>query len=355
MKKKSIIILASVVVICAVGLLCSQLFNWPVNTDNASGNIAKSSRFSRKTADAGMSNMQELLQNDKTYKDNMVAAYYVMQSRAEEFNTLVDLSNQVADPIYEFDEVLQEMNEAKPMIENVCASMAEAIKNLDTALSGDPCEELAESVTNSALAYTTLQKQNKLADKFIDVADKYLAKNDGSNELKFVRDQWVAYQQMTAALDNDKEAAAELEKKGYTLTSKETMSTLSSFNDNAQYVIIMYGEMQRMINIDSPMSDVVTSDGIGYLVNDAVKDGVSNVTHESVSNATHESVSNITKESVGFDMMRFDAFRSAVNEVVENGVPAVGYDAMRNNVHETISMIELNGEIPSMNYSDDNR
>ena len=67
--KKGIIILSTVVIACAVGFIVSPLVNWSVDESNASGDIAKSSRFSRKTAEAGLSNMEELLQSDENYKN----------------------------------------------------------------------------------------------------------------------------------------------------------------------------------------------------------------------------------------------------------------------------------------------
>ena len=56
---------------------------------------------------------------------------------------------------------------------------------------------------NAALADTTLQKENKLADRFIETTDKYLEAAEGDDRLKFVRDQWVDYQKMTAALEGE--------------------------------------------------------------------------------------------------------------------------------------------------------
>ena len=324
MKKKSIIILASVVVVCALGLLLSQIFNWPVNTDSTSGNIAKSSRFSRKTAEAGMSNMQELIQNDENYRNSVVAAYYVMQTRAQEFDVLVDLSNKAAGGIKEFEGVLKEMNEAKPMIDNVCASMADAGKNLNTALAGEPCDELAESVTNSALAYTTLQKQNKLADKFINVADKYLANNGGSDELKFVRDQWVDYQQMSAALNGDEKAAADLASKGHKLNADQTLSVLSAYDDAVRHVIVQNGVVYQSMEMDTPMADVVNEDVVrnftGDMVSSATGDMVSSATGDMVS-ATGDLVRSATGDVV-----------SNVNDLVRNGIVSFNQDVVQSTI-----------------------
>ena len=74
-KKSLLIIVVSVVAVCLLGVIASQVFDWPVNADQTSGNVAKSSRFSRKTAQEAASNMQELLLSDEGYKNGLVAAY----------------------------------------------------------------------------------------------------------------------------------------------------------------------------------------------------------------------------------------------------------------------------------------
>ena len=47
MKKKSIIILCSVAAIFAIGLITSFFVDWPVDLNEADGDIAKAARFSR--------------------------------------------------------------------------------------------------------------------------------------------------------------------------------------------------------------------------------------------------------------------------------------------------------------------
>ena len=339
MKKKSIIILASVVVICAVGLLCSQLFNWPVDSNNASGNIAKSSRFSRKTADAGMTNMQELIQNDENYKKNVVTAYYVMQTRAQQFGALVDMSNEAAGGIKEFEGVLKNMNETKPMIDNVCAAMVEAGNNLNMTLSGEPCEELAESVTNSALAYTTLQKQNKLADDFIEVADKYLAKNSGSDELKFVRDQWLNYQQSSAVLNKDEKASSELSKKGYQLSSEQTMAMLADFPfETVNEVSVIDGiVLSHEMEVDNPLADIPFDSlnnlflgmdvNDNFLNNDEQKIGYD---IQRISNDEQKIGNDVQKIGNDVNTMGFKALNMEVGDVVQNGL------TIKNDVNDVI-------------------
>ena len=93
------------------------------------------------------------------------------------------------------------------MVNNVANSLAESADNLNAALSGEECPDLAQSTINASLAYTTLQKQNNLANRFIETTDKYLETAQGDDKLKLVRDQWLDYQQMTAALEGDKASA----------------------------------------------------------------------------------------------------------------------------------------------------
>lgn len=228
MKKKSAIILASVAALCLLGVGLSFVFDWNVDSDKAGGNIAKSTRFSRKTAVDGLSNMQELLENDESFKNGMVVTYLVMNTRAKEFSALVEMSEQAAGGIDVFAPVLKDMKAALPMVRNVCASMEAAGKDLDAALGGGNAKELAQNTNNAALAYSTLQKQNSLADRFIETADNYFAAEGKADaKLAFVRDQWLEYQRLTAALNQDDAAAALLEQKGYVQSPEESAASMN--------------------------------------------------------------------------------------------------------------------------------
>ena len=68
MKKKGIIILCTVVGICAIGVISSFFIDWPVDFHDAGGDIAKASRFSREQVTDKLTNMEELLQTDSTQR-----------------------------------------------------------------------------------------------------------------------------------------------------------------------------------------------------------------------------------------------------------------------------------------------
>ncbi|MBP5228698.1 MAG: hypothetical protein J6Z32_00945, partial [Bacteroidales bacterium] len=93
MKKKSIIILCSVAAIFAIGLITSYFVDWPVGLNEADGDIAKAAKFSREKVSEKLTNMEELLQTDSAFRDDIVVAQVVMQTRAAQFGTLVDMSN----------------------------------------------------------------------------------------------------------------------------------------------------------------------------------------------------------------------------------------------------------------------
>ena len=249
--KKGLIILSSVIVVCAVALVISPIIDWPIDTSKSGGNISKSSRFSRKTASEGLSNMEELILNDPTYKNGIVTAYVVMQTRAQEFGALVDMSNEVAGEIPEFAEVLDDMNKVYVTVNNVCASLVRAGENINATLNGEQRPDLAQNTINASLAYTTLQKQNKLATRFIDVTDKYLQTAEGTDRLKFVRDQWVDYQRITAALEGDEKSAEALEKKGTLLSADKTASALGSFSLASQVCVLQNANIANAFSINN--------------------------------------------------------------------------------------------------------
>ena len=247
MKKKGII-LCTVVGICAIGLISSFFIDWPVDFHSADGDIAKASRFSREQVTDKLTNMEELLQTDSAFKGGIVAAQVVMQTRAVQFATLVDMSNEVAGNIPAFAEVLKDMNAQRELVDNVASSLAESAEKLNAALDGKECPDLAQSTINASLAYTTLQKQNNLANRFIETTDKYLETAQGDDKLKLVRDQWLEYQQMTAALDGDNTSAEALAKKGNLLSGEKALAAVANFDIAERLVVLLENEISKLRN-----------------------------------------------------------------------------------------------------------
>ena len=280
--KKGIIILSSVVAVCAAGLILSHFIDWPVDYSEASGNIGKSSRFSRKTAVENVSNMEELIKSDASYRNGIVTAYMVMQTRAQQFSSLVDMSNEVAGEIPEFEKVLDEMNKVYVTVNNVCASLVRAGENLNATLSGEKRPELAQNTINASLAYTTLQKQNKLATEFIDVTDKYVKNAEADDRLLFVRDQWRDYQLMTAALEGDEKSAQELQDKGALLASEKAAAALGSFEMGHVIAMVEATEVCKNVGVETSLSNAfpvdVLSQVISILENSSVASQLSNAT-----------------------------------------------------------------------------
>ena len=100
--------------------------------------------------------MEELLKTDSAFKDGIVAAQVIMQTRAVQFDSLVDMSNEVAGKIPAFAEVLKDMNATREMVENVTNSLIESGQNLDAALGGEECADLEQTTINASLAYTNV-------------------------------------------------------------------------------------------------------------------------------------------------------------------------------------------------------
>ena len=305
MKKKTLIILLSVILVCALGLVLSLIIRWPVSSDSTGGNIGKSSRFSRKTATERIDNMEELLQADENYKNSIVLAYSVMQTRAMQFAALVDMSNQVAGDIPEFEGVLKDMNEAAPMVRNVVESLSAAGTDLNTVLKGESCPDVTQNTINASLAYTTLQKQNELANRFIETTDKYIKKADASDELLFVRDQWVDYQQMTAALEGDTKAAKELKKKGTLLPSEKVASALSYFDLSYEIPVLMGANLSKSFVVSNSVVNAMPSEVVNKIIDVLVM----------AAEGTEELVQNIETPTTGLLPMDVHyLFRSVVTD-----------------------------------------
>ena len=266
--KKGIVIIAAVAVVCAAGLALSQLVDWPVSANNAGGDIAKSSRFSRKTAAESLTNMEELIANDEGYKNGITVAYVVMQTRAAQFAELVDLSNEAVGDIPTFAGVLKDMNAVRGMAENVNAQLAEAGEDLNAVLGGESRPELTQHTINASLAYTNLQKQNKLADRFIETADQYLKTAEADDQLRLVRDRWEEYQLATAALEGDEAAAERLAELSNVIGNEDQLSLIEPFSGRGAcpLVIEQYNAFMQGHTVTDPEVSLDFSHGLPHQV-----------------------------------------------------------------------------------------
>ena len=254
MKKKTLIILSVAAVVVVAGFVLSNSINWPVDVSKTEGDIGKVARFSRDADAEKLTNMEELLRTDSDYQEGMVMSYALMQLRSEQFASLVDLSNQVAGQIAEYAPLIQKMNGIGKMVNNVNAQLNDVGKQMEKALSGEECPELTQNTINASLAYTQLQKQNALANQFIETTDKYLANAKGSDQLKLVRDQWVDYQKLTAAIEDNKESAKALDEKGYLLTSEKADAALGAYADATQKVMRLNTMICSKLNMNTNLS-----------------------------------------------------------------------------------------------------
>lgn len=254
MKKKSLIILCVVAAVVVVGFVSSNLIHWPIDVNKTEGDIGKVDRFSRDADAEKLTNMEELLRTDSDYQEAMVMSYALMQLRSEQFASLVDMSNKVAGQIPEYAPLIQKMNGIGKMVNNVNAQLNDVGKQMEKALSGEECPELTQNTINASLAYTQLQKQNALANQFIETTDKYLANAKGSDQLKLVRDQWVDYQKLTAAIEDNQEGLKALDKKGYLLTSEKADAALGAYADATQKVMRLNTMICSKLNMNTNLS-----------------------------------------------------------------------------------------------------
>ena len=274
MSKKSVIILSSVVAICGLGVVSSYFIDWPVDVNDASGDIAKATRFSREEASEKLTNMEELLQTDSAFKETIVVSQVVMQTRAAQFGTLVDMSNEVAGNIPAFAEVLKEMNASREMVNNVSTSLAESGEKLNAALGGEESHELAQSTINASLAYTTLQKQNK-------------------------------YQQMTAALEGDKASAEALAKKGNLLSGEKALAAVGKCDLNAKMTVLQSCELALSMNVPSGLASAINPETLGRVTS-------------AIRSAAEVTMVNMTAEGALQSNQVEKIFNNALDEAMKN-------------------------------------
>ena len=140
---------------------------------------------------------------------------------------------------------------------------------------------ISQRVFDSGVAST------ELADRFIEAVDKYVKKSKADDRLKLVRDQWVDYQLMTAALNKDTKASQKLENSGYLLSSDKAVSALSSFDAAVQFKIFDVAAVERIIGFN-PDGLLSSSETFGELMGEFDRQGLLAATNKDLIAATNK-------------------------------------------------------------------
>ena len=180
----------------------------------------------------------------------------------------MDLSNEAAGDIPAFAGVLKDMNAVRGTAENVNAQLAEAGEDLNAVLGGESRPELTQHTINASLAYTNLQKQNKLADRFIETADQYLKTVEADDQLRLVRDRWEEYQLATAALEGDEAAAEKLAELSNVIGNEDQLSLIKPLSGRGAFplVIEQYNAFMQGHTVTDPEVSLDFSHGLPHQV-----------------------------------------------------------------------------------------
>ena len=76
--------------------------------------------------------------------------------------------------------------------------------------------------------------------------------------MKLVRDQWLEYQQMTAALEGDKASAEALAKKGNLLSGEKALAAVANFRIAERIIVLQSCEMAQRINVSTQLGNAVS-------------------------------------------------------------------------------------------------
>jgi hypothetical protein len=96
-----------------------------------------------------------------------------------------------------------------------------------------------------------------LANRFIETTDKYLETAQGDDKLKLVRDQWLDYQQMTAALEGDKASAEALAKKGNLLSGEKALAAVANFGIAERIIVLQSCEMAQAMKLPNTIGSKI--------------------------------------------------------------------------------------------------
>jgi hypothetical protein len=171
----------------------------------------------------------------------------------------------------------------------------------------------------------TLQKQNNLATRFIDTTDKYLETAQGDDRLKFVRDQWLEYQQMTAALDGDKALAEVLAKKGNLLSGEKALAAVENLDLNAKIVVLQNCMIAQRMNVPTQIGSAIRPKALESEISSVLLAQKEALAHRKIDShnaqkevLAHRKIDSYNALMLGGASKVMEAFNTALNNVANN-------------------------------------
>jgi len=205
MKTKSIVIAAIALV---AGYVAGSLIGLPTTGGNASGNIAKVSKYNKVELTPTVSAFQEKILNDKGELSKAALSLTFLTSRMEEFSMLVDLAENATKNIQELELPVERLVDVRHTSQNAAKAGRAALESLNDLISEKPGQLAAQyekTSQNLTLAYLMTDRQVRYGKDFVRAVDLFLKDKDANDylDLAAARDLWAEYCKGSSIINGD--------------------------------------------------------------------------------------------------------------------------------------------------------
>ena len=208
MIKPSVKIIISVVLALAVGYVLGIFINFPnLKGDNLKGDIGKASKFSQKATSDEIRAVEEQLQNDSVYLKGVLATLSLADERIELFSNLISMTTSACERVEGLRPVLAQVQGMQGMAANAQTACNEAVAAVTKISKGEEAN-YEQAMNDISLAYAMVSRASKTAKNVVNTFDRTIGSihSELSNEIAFVRDEWVRFAASEAFLQSDEVA-----------------------------------------------------------------------------------------------------------------------------------------------------
>lgn len=202
-KVKSGIFMAAIAV---VFYIIGGLVGWPSSSNGLLGDVGKAKKYNKSVVTIDADALQEKMQADSVYRNEMLAAAGTMQIHADQFCALLEVSQQACADKKEFAKSLAAFEQVKQTALNAQEAIGQFVSDMNDLSQGKKVRGFEQDYNNAVLAFNMLQKCSSTAQQFVTDADQLLQQDLSADQqtLAALRNDWSLYMMATYVMNGDK-------------------------------------------------------------------------------------------------------------------------------------------------------
>lgn len=252
------------VILLLVGYVAGAIIKVPFFENNMlNGDIGKANLYNKSTGNDSKASV-EMLRNDTTYRNQMLASYLLLNSRIQAADSLANATVKATEGVAELKNLNSSMKDVAIKAKNAKQLYYDLFTETEKVLSGKESSDYEQLVSNAGHAFTVIDNEMSSCADVVSALSDYGLKTNNKPVLSAASG-WIEYGAENAVLSGDKEDIAAWKAVYSSVQKEKSLALLSTSYPTLQSTINkipsvkVNGKIIRNTELKSVMSSLMNS------------------------------------------------------------------------------------------------